>query len=107
MIQEKGVMSPDNLHCLTLKTYDSENKVYLEWWFDSNGNIPRGEYLGYRGKWDEATQTFTWKGGLPNGTTTTRTDRFIDKDTLESTVVFKDRTGKVLMDMEAKAKRKK
>jgi len=103
MIQDKGVLSPDNLHCLTLKTYDSENKVYEQWWFDSNGNIPRDEN---RGKWDEATQTFTWKGSLPNGITSTRTDRFIDEDTLESTVVFKDRTGKVLLDMEAEAKRK-
>ena len=103
MIEDKGVMF-DNVHVLALKTYDSDNKVYQQWWFDSNGNIPRGEY---RGKWDEATQTFTWKGSLPNGITSTRTDRFIDKDTLESTVVFKDRTGKVLMDMEAKAKRKK
>ena len=59
-----------------------------------------------RGKWVEATQTFTLKGGLPNGITSTRTDRFIDKDALESTVVFKDRTGKVLLNMEAKAKRK-
>ena len=101
MIEDKGVFG--NLHCLTLMAYDSENKVYQRWWFDSDGNIPRGEN---RGKWDEATQTLTWKGNLPNGITTTQTDRFIGKDTLERTVVFKDRTGKVLLDMEAKANRK-
>jgi len=103
MIQDKGVMSPGNLHALTLMAYDSENKVYKLWWFDSNGNIPRGEN---RGRWDEATQTLTWKESWPNGITITRTDRFIGKDMLERTMVFKDRTGKVLMDVEAKAKRK-
>jgi hypothetical protein len=103
MIQDKGILAPGNLHGLTLMAYDSENKVYQQWWFASDGNIPRGEI---RGKWDEATQTFTWRERRSNGITSTKTDRFIDKDTLERTMVFKDRTGKVLLDMKAKAKRK-
>jgi hypothetical protein len=103
MIEDKGVLSPGNIHCITLMAYDSENKVYRRWFFDSEGAIPRGED---RGKWDEATHTFTWKERWSNGITSTKTDRFIDDDTLERTLVFKDRTGKVLLDMEAKAKRK-
>jgi len=103
MLQSKGEWSPGGIETLILMTYDAEKKVYRQWYFDSKGIIPRGEELG---KWDEATKTLTWTGRLGNGITKTGVTRFIDKDTNEWTVVFKDSDGKVLLDMEGKAKRK-
>ncbi len=103
MIEHRGVWSPGNIHALCLMAYDPEDNVYLQWYFDSAGSIPRSET---RGKWDEATKTFTWTGRLGNGTTSTQIHRFIDADTQEWTLVLQDGTGKVYLDMEAKAKRK-
>jgi hypothetical protein len=103
MLEIEAAWSPNNLEGLALMTYDAEEKVYRMWYFDSNGGIPRGET---RGKWDEATKTFTWESSPVNGNTTTQFHRFIDKDTHEWTMVVKDGTGKVCLDMESKAKRK-
>ena len=103
MIEHRCVWSPGKRHGLCLMAYDAENKEYRQFYFDSNGGIPRGEN---RGKWDEATKTFTWTGRLANGIMTTQAHQFIDNDRQEWTLVFKDSTGKVCLDMEAKAKRK-
>jgi hypothetical protein len=35
----------------------------------------------YRGKWDEETQTFTFRGTLADGIQSTSQVRFVDKDT--------------------------
>ena len=103
VLQAKAEWSPSGTKALALMAYDAENKEYRQWYFDSDGGMSRGEN---RGKWDEAAKTFTWKGTLPNGVTSTQTHRFIDNDTQEWTLVFKDSTGKVLLNMEAQAKRK-
>ena len=104
MIEHKAVWSPRDIEGLALMTYDAENKVYRQWYFDSTGAIPRGEELG---RWDEAAKTFTWKAGRFTGIRSTQTHRFIDKDTLEFAMVVKDSTGRVCLDMEGKAKRKR
>jgi hypothetical protein len=103
MIEHRCAWSPGNTQGLCLMAYDAVNGQYRQWYFDSSGSIPHGEN---RGKWDEAAKTFTWKGASDNAITSTQTHRFFDSDTQEWTLVFKDRTGKVLLDMEAKAKRK-
>ena len=103
VIENKVLWSPGNVHGLALLAYDAENNVYRQWYFDSNGAVPREEL---RGEWDEATQTLTWKGRLPNGITVTGIHRFIDKDTFEWSLTHKDHTGKVVLLMEAKSKRK-
>ena len=104
MLQHKVVWSPIDLKALAVMTYDAEDKVYRQWYFDSNGAIPRDEGSG---KWDESTQTFTWKGTSADGGTNTQAHRFIDENTLEWTMLVKDSTGKVHLDLTAKAKRKK
>ncbi len=105
MIQHKWVWSPggNKTHCTSLMGYDAEKKEYTEWYFDSNGQIPRGE--GQR-TWNEATKAFTSKHRSPHGTSTAQTQRFIDDDTMEWTMVIKDPAGKLLSDMEGTAKRK-
>lgn len=105
MIQHKWVWSPggDKIHCTSLMGYDAEKQQYTEWYFDSNGEVPRGEN---KRTWDEATKTFTSKQRSPHGTTTTQTQRFIDDDTMEWTMVIKDAAGKLLSDMEGTTKRK-
>jgi hypothetical protein len=102
MIEQRCVWAPDNTHGLGLMTYDAETEEYRSWYFDSNGVIPREET---RGQWDEATETFKWKATSVNGTVT-QSHRFIDKDTFQWTFVFKDSDGKVVLDTEAKARRK-
>jgi hypothetical protein len=103
VIEHRVIWSPDNRHGLALVAYDTENKVYRQWYFDSSGTIPR-ERL--RGEWDEATETITWKGRLPGGITVTGDHRFLDEDTFEWSLTHKDRTGKVILLMAAKSKRK-
>ncbi len=107
MIRQQFVLSfPDVMHGLAFKAYDPEGNVYRKWDFDSDGGCPRGEEGEALGKWDEATQTLTWKYSAPNGETSTETSRFIDDDTHDWALVSKDSTGKVLLDMESKTKRK-
>lgn len=103
VLQGKAVWSPSGVKALALMSYDAENKEYRQWYFDSSGAMPRGDN---RGKWDEATKTFTWKSTFRNGNTSTQIHRFIDDEKHEWTSVFKDRRGRVLLDMEAKVKRK-
>ena len=103
VLQGKAEWSPSGTKALSLMAYDAQNKEYRSWYFDSSGSMPRGEN---RGTGDEANKTFMWKGTLPNGVTSTQIHRFIDNDTQDWTLVFKDSTGKVLSNMEAKGKRK-
>ena len=107
MIRHRFVLSPPvDSHGLTFMACNPEGNVYRRWDFDSGGGFPRGEDGETLGKWAEATQTFTWKYSAPNGETSTATNRFIDSDTHDWTLVSKDSTGEVLLDMESKAKRK-
>jgi len=103
VIQHKFVWSPGDKHGLGFFTYDAEEKAYREWYFDSTGSVPRDVH---RGQWDEAAKTLTWKGSSSNGITRTMVNRFIDNDTYEWSLVDKDRSGKVVFENEATAKRK-
>jgi hypothetical protein len=60
-----------------------------------------------QGKWDAATQTFTFLGTLGDGIQSTSQQHFVDKDSFTWTLVAKDRTGKVVLDVEGKCVRKK
>lgn len=103
MIENKGVWSADNKQFLHLTTYDPKRKEYRQWYYDKDTLVPQES----RGTWDAATQTFTFTGTLADGTQTTSQQQFVDKDTFTWTLVAKDRTGSVLLDIEAKCVRKK
>ena len=80
MIEQFVIWSPVKTQGLTLMTYDAGQGEYRQWYFDSNGGMPRGD-LG--GKWDEATQSFNWKATDKDGNTTEQVHRFSDKDNWE------------------------
>jgi hypothetical protein len=103
MIENKGAWLPGKNEFLHLMTYDPQRKEYRQWYFDKDNLVPQV----YRGKWDEATQTFTFTGTLADGIRSTSQQKFVDKDTFTWTLVAKDRTGKVVLDMDGKCVRKK
>jgi len=103
MIENKGTWSPDKVEFLHLMTYDPKRKEYRQWYFDANNPASLGED---RGQWDERTQTLTWTGKLDDEVTTQTIERFKDKDNFTWTMVAKDRSGQVVLDMEAKVRRK-
>ena len=103
MIENKGAWLPGKNEFLHLMTYDPNRKEYLQWYFDKDNLAPQV----YQGKWDKATQTFTFTGTLADGIRSTSQQKFVDKDTFTWTLVAKDRTGKVVLDMEGKCVRKK
>lgn len=94
--------SPTGLTGFSLMAYDTRDHAYRQWYFDSNGALPAD---GYRGQWDEATRTFTFKDMSPDGATSLLTCRFVGNDKYEWTLRTTDATGKVLVHLEATAKR--
>ena len=103
MIENKGKWSPLDIAFLHLMTYDEANNEYRQWYFDK-GNLG-GQ--SSRGSWNEATQTFTFVGSLSNAVATKGQQHFIDDDTFTWTLIAKDESGKVVLDMEGKCVRKK
>jgi len=93
----KGPGFPEHL---ILKTYDAQRDSYRRWDFNANGQT--SESIG---KWDAAAKTMTWSHTTDDGLTNTITDRHVDADTLEWSMVIKDRSGKVFLHMEGKATR--
>ena len=102
MIENRGVWSPNRDEFLHLTSYDPARREYRQLYFDKNTTVPQE----YRGTWDEATQTFTFKASLADGVTGTSTQKFSDKDTFTWTLLAKDPTGKVMLDMQGKCVRK-
>lgn len=103
MIENKGAWTPGNNEFLHLMTYDPNQKEYRQWYYDKDNLVPQA----YQGKWDATTQTFTFMGTLGDGIQSTSQQHFVDKNTFTWTLVAKDRTGKVVLDMEGKCVRKK
>ena len=77
--------------------YEPKSEKYNKWVFDSNGG-----HSFWVGAWDEASSTMTWeyvdfgiglKGKIVN--------RFIGDGKYESTLVLKDSTGNVLLDIQS------
>lgn len=103
MIENKGEWTPGNTEFLHLMTYDPDQKEYRQWYFAKGNVVPHT----YRGKWDAATETFTFTGTVGDGIQSSGQQHFVNKDTFTWTLVAKDRAGKVVLDMEGKCVRKK
>ena len=103
MVENKGTWSPVNIDFLHLMNYDPNKKEYQQWYFAKDSAVPQI----YRGTWNEKKQAFTFSGVLAEGVRSTSQQRFIDKDTFVWTLVAKDASGKVVLDMEGKCVRKK
>lgn len=102
MIENKGAWATEN-EFLHLMTFDPKQNEYRQWYYDKDNLVPQE----YQGRWDAATQTFTFTGTLADGIQCTSQQHFVDKDTFTWTLVAKDPTGKVVLDMEGKCVRKK
>ncbi len=102
MMENKGAWTPED-EFLHLMTYDPKQNEFRQWYYDKDNLVPQE----YKGRWDAATQTFTFTGTLADGIQSTSQQHFVDKDTFTWTLVAKDQTGKVVLDMEGKCVRKK
>jgi hypothetical protein len=87
---------------LQLMTFDPEKKVFRRWYFDSDGATNEST-----GKWDGKTNSFTWTGDLGDGITAVSVWTLADEDTVVWSRIAKDKDGKVYLDIEGKAVRRK
>ena len=82
-------------------TYDVARQAYRQWFFDSNGAAVESS-----GKWDASTNTLTLTN-QQEGIAGAMTVRFVDRDTIQWSIVSKDRQGKVYLDIQGKSTRQK
>jgi hypothetical protein len=82
--------------------YDTGQKTYRSWWFNSLGH--RNDS---RGQWNEASQTLSHRAELEDGTTSRSSVRFVDPKTEFWQIKVTDKAGKLYLDMEITATRKK
>lgn len=102
-IQSKGVGQDGKFGSLLIMTFDPHKKTYRSWWFDSTGYAVEST-----GQWEEDSKTLVMKAVDANtGIQSVITTRVIDKDNYQWTGVWKDKEGKVLLDMESKVTRRK
>lgn len=97
-LQSKSCRQPGRQEFLQLWTYAPIKNGYRSWFFNSQGHAAE-----WSDQWDEGSKTFSGK----SGTGSVRKGHFIDKDTIEWTLVAKDKDGKVFLDLEAKQTRRK
>jgi Protein of unknown function (DUF1579) len=100
-LTSRGLDSEGKVSQIHLFTYDKEQQAYRRWFFDSNGST-----VEHVGKWDEGSDTFTLKNEK-RGITNVVSMHFVDEDTVQFSVVSKDRQGKVYFDMHGKTTRQK
>lgn len=82
-------------------TYDTSAKSYRGWFFLSDGNM-----VEWKGRWDAEAKGLRMEANLGNGVVFTGVNRFPDKNTYEWTLVAKDETGKVYLDMKEMHRRR-
>jgi hypothetical protein len=88
---------------MSLLAYDARDRTYRSWFFDSAGGIPRVHTVGH---WDKVTETFTFTNEPKDEFDSSVQMKFVGKDIIEWRGVWKDKTGKILLDLEGTAKRK-
>ncbi len=81
--------------------YDSEQQAYRQWCFDSRGGLVEAT-----GQWDAARKTLTLTSEA-YGIAGVMTLRFIDQNAMQWSLISKDKTGKIYLNMEGKATRQK
>lgn len=105
LLQDTSVGS-DGAESISLFAYDPQMKAYRSWWFSSEGWTNKGT-----GKWDDATQTLSFKleleKGLGEGLVAEGSMHFIDKDRHVWKSNVKDGAGKLYFDGEWTVTRRK
>ena len=91
--QDTNLSIPEAKEFHLLWTYDSVAKNYPAVFMEGPN---RGEFTGI---WDEKTKTMHWKGKMANGITGEGHDRFIGKDRIEASGVFKNPEGETVFEI--------
>lgn len=99
IIQGKYKHQPGNVESTFLETYDSQAEVFRSWYFDSNGNHPRGETTG---QWDEESKTMTYKSTDPKQVTGIMTLRFVSPDRIDWHRVWREKDGRIVMEIDGR-----
>ena len=83
--------------------YDASSNQFHKWVFDSDGS-----HSFWIGNWDEESSTMTWEYvDFGAGIEGRIVDRFINDGKYQSTLILKDRTGNVLLDIQSEHVRTK
>jgi hypothetical protein len=90
---------PPEFHMLI--SYDPKAEKYIGMWM---AGAERGQLTG---TWDEKTTSMKFETTGPEGSNSTSTYRFFDRDHSESSAVFRDSAGKVLSEVTWKHTRKR
>jgi len=81
--------------------YDPEKQAYRQWYFDS-----RGGTVEATGQWDAASKTLTLTSEA-HGITGVMTLRFVNHNAMEWSLLSKDKSGTIYLNMQGKATRQK
>ena len=100
-VQDTSKIS-DGTESFALTSFDPQMKAYRSWWFNSEGNSSKST-----GQWDSASKTISFQSDLGNGITSRSSVRFVDNNNEEWNVVIKDGDGKLYLDLNVKATRRK
>jgi tetratricopeptide (TPR) repeat protein len=98
----KATSGLDNSELMVVATYDPDRQAIREWVFSSLWAPGT-----FSVRWDEQTNTFTFKGEDAGPTTLSGTDHFLDEDHHELTLTVKDSSGKVLFAATSEITRRK
>jgi hypothetical protein len=83
--------------------YDTGQKDYRSWWFNSEGEFPRSLS---KGSWNESSQTLSYMSDMEGGKTTRSSVRFVGRNREVWQIKVTDAAGKVYFDMDIIATRK-
>lgn len=88
---------------LTIIGYDSGQKAYRSWWFNSEGEFPRRLS---KGTWNETLRTLSYVSEMEDGKTMRSSVHFTDPDRESWQFKITDSDGKIYFDMEVTASRR-
>ena len=88
--------------CIWVSTYDERFRQYRKWRFGW-----RGVGQEAKGKWDDKTRTMTWRSDLGHGETSVETVRYLEDNTVKWSVITRDDSDDILLQMAGKYARVK
>jgi hypothetical protein len=94
-LRQRTQIEQNGPNYLIICDFDPKSGDVREWYFDDQGGLDSGP-----ARWDKTTHTLIGAGG-----TALKTTKFIDADTIEWDLTFRDKTGKVMYDARATMKR--
>lgn len=97
----KAMASNGNVF-ISVSTYDKTFSEYRKWSFGW-----RGVGQEAKGKWDDKTGTMTWRSDLGRSGTSVETFRYLEDNSVEWSLVTRDRSNDVLLEMSGKYARAK